>query len=55
MTKEDRVKDAYNQGVRDARDGMLLAIGSRRYKSNPELLSSYTKGFISGLKGGSYV
>ena len=55
MTKEDRVKDAYNQGVRDARNGMLLTEGSRRYKSNPELLSAYTKGFLSGLKGGSYV
>lgn len=55
MTKDDRVKDAYNQGVRDARNRMLLAEGSRRYKSNPELLSAYTKGFISGLRGGSYV
>ena len=55
MTKDDHVKDAYNQGVRDARDGMLLAEGSRRYKRNPELLSAYTKGFISGLRGGSYV
>lgn len=55
MTKDDRVKDAYNQGVRDARNGMLLAEGSRRYKSNSELLSAYTKGFLSGLKGGFYV
>lgn len=55
MTKDDRVKDAYNQGVRDARSGMLLAEGSRRYKSNSELLSAYTKGFLSGLKGGFYV
>lgn len=55
MTKDDRVKDAYNSGVRDARSGTLLAEGSRRYKSNSELLSAYTKGFLSGLKGGFYV
>lgn len=55
MTKDDRVKDAYNNGVRDARSGTLLAEGSRRYKSNPKLLSVYTKGFLSGLKGGFYV
>lgn len=55
MTKDDHLKDAYNQGVRDARNGMLLADGSLRYKSNPKLLSAYTKGFLSGLKGGFYV
>lgn len=55
MKKEELIEEAYDRGEKDARTGVLLSEGSRRYKNDKTLLSAYTKGFIEGLKKGAYV
>lgn len=50
MTKDEQKKEAYRQGETDARAGILLSEGSRRFKNNSELLAAYTEGYVVGLR-----